>query len=434
LQRSGSGDGRDPAGGRTRLIAALAALVALVAPLVVGGTASGRLPDPDVASAVRASHTHAGRLDRLELRTRSLEGDVRDVAEDVASFTAQVSRARSQGVGERRALDARVDRYADAAASAARDVIPQTTDVAALARPLEVVSAAIHASDQRAIAAIGAEADIVRYGHELTALGVRLRRTRFGLATTMRAVGVTSRLLAADLRVAAAGGARAMVADVRRAPRRAALVLGDLQRADLALRQAESQLGAVAVVLDDWRQRARRAVASSRRSLSELDGDMLIVQDVLSTVIPVSSLFDGVAPPPVSVGGAGPFLVCPVDPPRSYSDDWGAPRYAGGFHLHQGNDVFAVEGTPIRAPFDGTAVDTSNILGGNAVTVYGADGYAYNAHLLRFGRLGEVRARDVIGFVGNTGDADASPPHDHFEWHPDNGAAVDPYPYLNAVC
>jgi hypothetical protein len=36
--------------------------------------------------------------------------------------------------------------------------------------------------------------------------------------------------------------------------------------------------------------------------------------------------------------------------------------------------------------------------------------------------------------VGNTGDADEGPAHDHVEWHPGNGAAVDPYPYLNAVC
>jgi peptidoglycan LD-endopeptidase LytH len=151
-------------------------------------------------------------------------------------------------------------------------------------------------------------------------------------------------------------------------------------------------------------------------------------------VMPISALFDGVTPAQVVASGSGPLFVCPVDAPRSYSDDFGAPRYAGGFHLHQGNDIFAVEGTPIRAPFDGTAVDTSNVLGGYAVSVYGADGYVYNAHLVRFGRLGEVHAGDVIGFVGNTGDADASAPHDHFEWHPGNGPALDPYPYLNAVC
>jgi peptidoglycan LD-endopeptidase LytH len=133
-----------------------------------------------------------------------------------------------------------------------------------------------------------------------------------------------------------------------------------------------------------------------------------------------------------AIGGV--LLVCPVDQPHSYTDDFGAPRYAGGFHLHQGNDIFAPTGTPIRAPFPGTASGASNGLGGLAVKVFGSQGYVYNAHLSRLGTLGSVSTGTIIGYVGNSGDARGTSPHDHFEWHPGGGSAVSPFPYLNAVC
>lgn len=131
---------------------------------------------------------------------------------------------------------------------------------------------------------------------------------------------------------------------------------------------------------------------------------------------------------------AGVLYVCPVDHPHSCADDFGAPRWTGGYHPHQGNDIFAPEGTPIRAPFDGLAVRTPNTLGGRAVTVYGEAGCVYNAHLSDYGTLGEVTTGTIIGYVGNSGDASESAPHDHFEWHPGNGPAVNPFPYLNVVC
>jgi murein DD-endopeptidase MepM/ murein hydrolase activator NlpD len=79
-------------------------------------------------------------------------------------------------------------------------------------------------------------------------------------------------------------------------------------------------------------------------------------------------------------------------------------------------------------------VDSSNRTGGLAVKVLGSRGFVYNAHLSAIGRLGSVSTGTVIGYVGNSGNARGTPPHDHFEWHPGNGGAVNPYPYLNQVC
>jgi len=147
----------------------------------------------------------------------------------------------------------------------------------------------------------------------------------------------------------------------------------------------------------------------------------------------------------------GVFKVCPVDQPRAVYDGFGAPRYSGGYHPHAGNDVVAPMGTAIRAPFAGTARSSYNTLGGSAVYVYGALGYVYNAHLSSYSSNsnGPVAAGDVIGYVGDSGDALGGVPHDHFEWHPNVipsnwprspygytviGGALNPYPLLSQVC
>jgi murein DD-endopeptidase MepM/ murein hydrolase activator NlpD len=126
-----------------------------------------------------------------------------------------------------------------------------------------------------------------------------------------------------------------------------------------------------------------------------------------------------------------PFGVCPVDESRHFVDDFGLARWG---HRHQGIDIHAPSGTPIRAPFDGRAEDASNSVGGLAVNVLGADGFVYNAHLSRLGGLGRVREGDVIGYVGASGNASGTSPHDHFEWHPHGGSAIDPYKFLTLVC
>ena len=147
----------------------------------------------------------------------------------------------------------------------------------------------------------------------------------------------------------------------------------------------------------------------------------------------------------------GVFKVCPVAQPHALYDGFGAPRYSGGYHPHAGNDIVAPTGTAILAPFAGSARSSYDTLGGSAVYVYGALGYVYNAHLSSYSSNsnGPVAAGDVIGYVGDSGNALGGVPHDHFEWHPNVipsnwptspygytviGGALNPYPLLSQVC
>ncbi len=131
---------------------------------------------------------------------------------------------------------------------------------------------------------------------------------------------------------------------------------------------------------------------------------------------------------------AGIFRACPVPSFTTIYDNFGVtvrlPHVP--VHVHQGDDVMAPTGASILAPFDGYATSGRSKLGGLEVRVFGADGYIYNAHLSALGSLGYVRAGDVVGYVGSTGDA--SGPHDHVEWHPNDGGAADPNPLLVAAC
>jgi murein DD-endopeptidase MepM/ murein hydrolase activator NlpD len=143
------------------------------------------------------------------------------------------------------------------------------------------------------------------------------------------------------------------------------------------------------------------------------------------------------------------FEVCPVEQPRAYGDGFGAPRYAGGYHLHKGVDIVAPMGAKIYAPFDGQAYTSSNSLGGLVVFVVGAQGTVYNAHLSGYSGSSNsaVSAGEVIGYVGSTGSS--STPHDHFEFHPHATPgdwwessygysviedAINPYPMLIQGC
>jgi murein DD-endopeptidase MepM/ murein hydrolase activator NlpD len=134
--------------------------------------------------------------------------------------------------------------------------------------------------------------------------------------------------------------------------------------------------------------------------------------------------------------------VFPVYGPSSFTNDFAASRAITGWH--HGNDIFAPVGAPVLAVTEGTLFLVGwNDVGGNRVWLRDKQGNEfYFAHLSAFSPLAfegsQVKAGDVIGFVGATGDAVGTPPHLHFEIHPaallglGYDGVINPYPYLLA--
>jgi len=127
----------------------------------------------------------------------------------------------------------------------------------------------------------------------------------------------------------------------------------------------------------------------------------------------------------------------PVAGPTTWSDDWLFPRYFPSFHLHKGLDMFAAMGTPVRAPFDGILKFTDGAVGGMAAYVTMPDGtYVYMAHLSAYGpgkSTGQtVKQGEIVGFVGDSGDARGGAPHVHLQLHPKGGDPVPPKPTVDA--
>ena len=139
----------------------------------------------------------------------------------------------------------------------------------------------------------------------------------------------------------------------------------------------------------------------------------------------------------------GPY-VFPVYGPSSYVDTYGAGRsdVSGGWH--HGDDIFGSLGQPLVACANGTLFSVGwNTIGGNRLWLLDSQGNQfYYAHLSAYAAVAvdgaHVHAGEVIGFMGNTGDAQGTPYHLHFEIHPVSllylgyDGAVDPTPYLDA--
>ena len=134
----------------------------------------------------------------------------------------------------------------------------------------------------------------------------------------------------------------------------------------------------------------------------------------------------------------------PVYGPSAFGDTFGALRsdVSGGWH--HGDDIFAPLGAPVLAVAHGVVFSVGwERLGGRRLWLRDDRGNEfYYAHLSAYSPFAVngavVDAGDVLGFVGDTGDAEGTPFHLHFEVHPvgllDRGydGAVDPTSYLRS--
>lgn len=189
--------------------------------------------------------------------------------------------------------------------------------------------------------------------------------------------------------------------------------------------------------------RKRLAEATSQRQRSEQIVAALSLDALQTPAVATTPAVPGTTELPkgpdialsnlVNSGGATTF---PIAGEWDFIDSWGYPRSGG--RTHKGADIFANKGTPVVALEDAVVKTGSNSLGGQVLYVFGRSGNRYYyAHLSAFApniENAQVKAGQVIGFVGNSGNAVDTPPHLHFEVRvPQLLADINPYPMLQTL-
>ncbi len=187
------------------------------------------------------------------------------------------------------------------------------------------------------------------------------------------------------------------------------------------------------------------ASVSSGRSVSALTPTVLQPAALTPSAVSAASVLDS---PVVALSPARRLRLdhVPVFPmqttPLCYIlDDFGDPRSGGRFH--EGSDMLATLGQEVYAAVDGTLTQQAIVgsgsigasLSGNLWSLSTSTGtYYVYAHLSAFApgltKGSVVQRGQVIGYVGDTGNAGPGNYHLHFEIHPNGGAAVNPLPLL----
>ncbi|MEM9566053.1 MAG: peptidoglycan DD-metalloendopeptidase family protein [Actinomycetota bacterium] len=198
--------------------------------------------------------------------------------------------------------------------------------------------------------------------------------------------------------------------------------------------------------------------ASARRSSTFRVALFIACAAALAIVggAPTASAHHTTGPAAPAATAEGPEIVFPVVGPVTYSDTWGACRGAGCSRRHKGVDVFGHKLAPLVAATDGTITfirRSALSISGNTIIVESDDGWRYlYIHLNNDGpgtddgtnpqawivpnrlRVGDrVEAGQVIGYLGDSGNAETTPAHVHFEIHRPGTGAINPTPFVQAA-
>jgi murein DD-endopeptidase MepM/ murein hydrolase activator NlpD len=213
------------------------------------------------------------------------------------------------------------------------------------------------------------------------------------------------------------------------------LLVGQRNDAVLDARAASASYGEALAAVKAEQAKLSKVLEQSRAEQRQLDKRFQETKDLMDRL----AGFPGgqsVYPSQTVTTIGGHRYACPVEPPYSYVDTWGASRSSG--RHHEGTDIMAPHGAKELAYTDGVISDEhTNSLGGTVLYLRGDNGDEYYyAHLSGYAvpEGTRVRAGQHIAYVGNTGDARYTAPHLHFEVHPGGGAPVNPYPYVKRVC
>ena len=358
---------------------------ALCGVLSIGGMTGVAGADDAAVSAA------AGRLRTAKDRAAAVVRDLDEAAESYERTNAHLERLDAEAVGSRMALE-----DADAAVGNAEDVLRQQIAMAYKHPPTEMVLAGSFVDAPDAGSALHQTALLTRF----------VARSTDHVAEVGRAAELT-RSDARQERIIAAG-----------------------ERAALEDWKAQGDL------LESMLEEAKRDVTEATKDLGDAER-MTRQREQAADAARVAAASAGGAPwstasPPPIVDGKA----CPVGTPNGFIDSWGFPRSGG--RSHEGVDMFAPMGTPLYAVADGTIWRVyNNSLGGLAINLIDEAGAMYYyAHMsaahVESGQ--KVSSGQIIGAVGDSGNARGTPPHVHWQVHPGNASPVNPYPLAQSLC